>query len=438
MELLLSLLDRANYMKLWKRILRGSIDVPEVQDEIAKLKAPQEVVEKTIMKLAKYLYDNRKPVIYPLELKIVPRYPLSKRPLLPWQGLQSLEPTSPEVVTIKEVASQIGTAINAGFILEHFVLVDIDAKIVELRKYADVETRRGYHILFYVKDYPAMVFKNGNDYGSKIVIKCNNISIELMSGRRFLGSYPPQSRYLDTSNGKLNVRRYKVLSNRLFYAVSSTDLEPISATPDEVIDYVRNLLRILGCDKEAKELVLKGLEEEPEPTLISTSPGNPPGKETYSTTAIGSLELEDFLSILNKKKRLLPVCVRQAFLGRIEHGYRFYHLRLVTRILPRYVVVREDTIRRFLEDWAKRTDSTSSDLRRAYYNMRYFMGKTKLGDETIYTVPTTGVPEESFSAFEELGYCNVCPLRYKCSGKSPKQRTKIIEEYMDTFIGDES
>jgi len=429
------LFSRENYKKLILDIARGKTPVNEYGEWIEHV--DRKTLERAMMTIENILWKNHREMIYPLELIVVPRYPFSKTPLISWSILQDRDSTDPEVVRIKDKTGKLGNLINAGFILKHFVLIDIDLERNvessirgELEKVTDVRTKRGYHIIRYLPRYEACLFESDNVKGEKIVIKTDYGQLELLSGKSYLGSYPPQARYLDFSNGKVNVHRYREISNIAKIAFSSADLTTLESTPRDVEETINTVLGLLGIKKSIKVHPLEKQESERTSTVDPTDSKS--GSKTTSRfnvrplPILGRLRYSELKSVLEKYKDRLPTCLRQALFGRIERGHRYFHLRFLVAILPFFISLDEENLNEFIKDFSIRTDSKRSDVRKWYYDVKYFTGRITVEEKELTIASRLGIPAETWSDFETLGYCNTCNFKDFCLSRSSKERRKLI------------
>ena len=429
-----NLLNFENYLRLLDDIADGRVDVPEYGEWLEWFGGDKEKLKKVFREIARKLKDRNHDIIYPLETIVVPRYPFSKKPMIGWHELQDRDFKDSLVNEIKYYSSRLGKLINTAVIMKHFILIDIDKKIAELRKIADVETRRGYHIIRYIPDYEAIRINDAYSY----TINVGSFNIEIKSGKGFLWSYPPQSRYLEYRNGVVNVRVYKILSKDLRYAIGSGDLSLIKARVDDIPEILRQVLEPLGLGEYVKRLSFKGVEKQ-ESVQASVPKVNP--KESRFNALpmmlVGFLDYEEFKKALAKHLKALPVCLREALFGFPQEGSRYFHLRLLLAVAPFFVVLNEKNLRALVEDYASRTAKRPSEVREWAYYAKYFTGKAVVNDETIHVASRLGVPEEAWSYFETSGYCDKCPLKPICLGKPSSLKRKAIVEYIVHLLGEE-
>lgn len=429
-----------NYKALLLDMAKGKINIPERDEWLEHVDTLE--LEKVFAELAGVMWNKRREVIYPQELIIIPRFPFSKRPLIPgWSIFQNKDVTDPVVVDLKDKASKLGTLINAGFILRNFVLIDIDLNtrdksiIREVEKVSDIKTKRGYHILMYTPKYEVCEFSFKNSKGFKIVVNAEHGKAELMSGKGFLGSYPPQARFLDFSDGKINVKRYKEISAKARITFASADLTTLEATPKDIEERINEILQILGVkDKVA----VKALEKQPNDITSTNVPDVCPGVisrfNRVPLTAIGRLSFTEFKSILSSVKEKLPICVRNSLFSNIKKGYRYFHLRFLLAIIPFFVALNKETIKEFIEDFASRTNSKRSEVREWVYHTKYFTARVYMNNYEVIVPSKLGVPSESWSTFESLAYCDSCILRDQCLKLNSKQRRKLIVNYLAEML----
>jgi len=430
------LLDRKKYLEFLRDLGSGKYPVKEVLDILGEGTFTPETLSRSLEYIGKKLLGKHYTVLYPVEMIVVPRYPFSKQPMIAWKDLQGKEYSDPEVVRIKYITGRLGNLINSGFLLKNFVLVDIDNKNNVKSEYADIETRRGYHKLFYIPRYACAEIKFNNVKGNKISLYCNSINIEVMSGSRFLGSHPLQSRYLEVSGGKINVRSYRTISRRAEIGFGSADLTPLVGSIDDFKAYLEGLLRELGCEGYTNKIIIIPKERE------DTTEGLPqvsPRESRFNTSKIyilGGLPYKEFKALVSDKQPLLPTCLRQALFSVVDKGHRYFHLRLLLGIIPFFVPLTDETISEFIEDWKMRTGSTAGEVRQWIYNSKYFTGKITMDDKELHVPSILGVPVEAWSDFESLGYCNNCCLRDSCLRFEGSKRRKLIVNYIESLIGD--
>jgi len=430
------LLSKEAYIDLIRAMAQGKVVVEEIESLLDYVKGDRTKLEKILVGLANRLYQINKPVIYPIETIVIPRYPFSKRPIIEWGSLKAKDFKDPEVNRIKDVSSRLGYLINSAFIGKHFVLIDIDSENLPAKIDLDVKTRRGFHKLFYIPEYPAVLFKVGGNPSTKYKVKCGGIDIELISGSNYLISNPLQSRFIVFDGSKFNIEKYKIISKRAENSFYSADLTPLSAKLDDVKDFICEMFKAFGCDAYCKEFEVKGLEKE---EYSSDLPNVNPKESRFNSNplaVVGSFSYTEFKAELEKHSAALPECVKQALFGRIEKGHRYFHLRLLVAILPFFVEMTKENIEAFVKDFSERTNSTMGELRSWLYDTYYFAGKLEVNGSKISAPSRFGVPAEAWSDFEALGYCSRCLLAEKCRNSEGSQRRKILVSYLETLLGE--
>ncbi len=415
--------------RIYYEVSSGKAPVPEYSEWLEALKGDTEKLVRVFNAIRSRLIAINTTVLYPQEFIVIPRYPFSKKPLIPWLPLKDKDPNDRDVMEVKEFCSRAGKLINTAVIAKHLVVLDIDANIPTVRELADVKTRRGYHLVFYVPKYEVVKV-----YGqSKYVFRYGDFSIEFISGSNYLWSFPLQSRWLEFVNGVANVRLYKIISNRLEYALSSGDLTPITATIDEVESKIRKVLETLGLKGYAKSLTLEGVEKES--NLNETSSIVNPKQSKFNAnpiTALGGLSLTEFVKLCSKVKERLPVCVREALLGTPIKGSRYFHLRLLLAILPFFVSLTEEELEYLAEDFGVRTSSRKSEIREWIYGSKYFTGRAN----GLVLPSKFGVPEDAWSYFRSAGYCSNCPAYGLCRGKSRRGIVEYLTHLLEGVVQD--
>ncbi len=425
------LLNQEKYLQFLRDIGLGKYGVTEREEWLQWFRGNKEELSKILVYIGKVLIKRHYTVLYPIEMIVVPRYPFTKVPIVRWSLLQTKSYQDYEVNKIKEICSKLGNLINCGFLLRHFVLIDIDKKDEIGKKYGDIETKRGYHIIRYIPDFPAVEFKLVNIRGCKIKIR----HIEIMSGSSFLGSHPLQSRYLEFVNGKVNVRSYKIISKECEYAFRSADLTPLKSNIEEVKEIIINILKEYGWEGYVNQIKIKGLEKE---EISKEVPVVNPRESKFNQEALptlGVLSYKELKEMLEKNINKLPTCVKNALFGSPSKGTRYFHLRLLLGIIPYFVLLDDDNRKDLVIDFAERTNSKRSEIREWAYHSKYFTGRAEVDGEKISTVSKYGIPVEAWSTFETLGYCHSCPLRETCLKINSSQRRKLIVRYIEDLLG---
>jgi len=430
------LLSKENYINLIRMMAQGKVFVEEIEELLKYVSGNRTKLEALLVALSKRLLDINKPVIYPIETIVVPRYPFSKKPLIEWGKLKDRSYNDPEVNRVKDISSRLGAAINSAFIGRNFVLVDIDSENLPKDLEMDVKTRRGYHKIFYIPKYPAVMFKLGGNPSTKYKVKCGDIDIELISGSNYLISNPIQSRYIVYADSKFHIYRYKILSKRAEICFNSADLTPIYADIEDVKAFLQDLFNKLGCEGYSKVLEVVGLEKENFSNDIPMVRAKESKFNNNAMSLVGGLDYTEFKNSLQSKAEMLPTCLRQALFGGIDKGHRYFHLRFLLAVLPFFVEMNNNNIEIFIKDFAERTSSTPGEVRSWLYNTYYFTGKISIEGNDIRTPSLLGVPNEAWTDFEGLGYCNDCVFKDNCKNSSGSDRRKQIVSYITQILGD--
>jgi len=431
------LLDSKIYISFLKNLVNLQHTVPEVSDWLSWYNNDKDRLAEILEKIAKILLDKHYEVVYPIEMIIVPAFPFSKRPMISWSTLQNKSFDDYEVNQIKYYCSKLGNLINTLFICKNFVVIDIDAKVEKIRNLADVETRRGFHIIRYIPNYEAIEFNLGNIQGTKIVLTRDNIQLDIRSGKSFIVMYPLQARYLEFSNGLINVRSYKILSKEAFYAFKSGDITPLKATIDEVRELIQEVLERLGFDEEAKKIQLRPIERQEVTQLHDSEKGVPRKLSRYNVNfyhKIPTLRFDEFKRFVEEKKDILPVCLVKSLLENIPKGVRFFHGQFLRAILPHFVYIDDEELKKILDDWISRVGVRPSDYTRSKYLWHYFTGKLKIDDVEVKAPPFMRIPSETWTTFQTMGYCDKCPLRLSCLTLDEKGRKRLIVEYVEKIL----
>jgi len=414
---------------------QGKVLVEEIEDLLSYVNGDRSKLEKVLAGLALKLYQINKPVIYPIETIVVPRYPFSKKPLVEWSILKPKDYKDPEVNRLKDVSSRLGYLINSAFIGRHFVLIDIDSENLPGKVELDVKTKRGYHKIFFLPNYPAVLFKIGGNPSTKYKVKCGSVDIELISGSNYLISNPLQSRFIVFDGSKFNVIKYKLLSKRAEYAFNSADLTPLYAKVEDVKEFLCEMFKAFGCEGYCKELEVRGLEKEDTTTELPNVNPRESRFNNSSISAVGSLSYSELKSELEKHLAALPECIKQAVFGRIEKGHRYFHLRLLAAVLPYFVEMNKENIEALVKDFSERSNSTMGETRSWLYNIQYFTGKIEVNGSKVSVPSLFGAPAEAWSDFEALGYCERCVLAEKCRTLQGSQKRRLLVSYLETLLG---
>jgi len=410
---------------------QGRIVVEEIEDLLEYVGGDRTKLERILVGLVNKLHQINKPVIYPIETIVVPRFPFSKRPMVKWEQLKQKDYKDPEVNRIKDASSRLGFLINSGFIGRHFVLIDIDGNVDPNGLDLDVRTRRGYHKLFFLPKYPSLEFKVGGNPSTKYKVKCGDVAIELISGSNYLVSNPLQSRYISVENGKFNVRKYQIISKRAEHAFSSADLTPLQADISEIQEYLCRLFKELNCGGYCQQLELKPLEKEEITLSIDNKDPKSSRFNSNPLPVIGTLSYEEFKNLLANKLTLIPVCLRRGLFESLNEGERYCLARLLVAIVPFLVRLDEENLEAMAKDFAERSGFRKV---RMYY-WKYFAGAIQIDESLIRTPSKFGIPEECWVFFETSGYCNSCPLQESCKNRSGSEKRRLIVSYIEELLG---
>jgi len=429
-----SLLSKDGYIKFLEDIARGVYPVQERDDWLSWVGGDVEKLVKILRYIGEVLYQKHYTVCYPIEMIVVPRYPFTKQPMVRWSDLKVLNSSDTEVTRLKKYASQLGNLINVGFLLRNFLLIDIDSKPEEIRKLVDVETRRGFHIIRYMPNYPALEFKyRNNSPNYKVSLNCNGIKIDIITSSNFLGSHPLQSRYLEY-NGKINVRAYTFRSKEAEIAFRSADLTLLKISANDAIELIYTVLKELGCSDLCKNLEIKPVEKE----TVTIEVNSVKEKESRFNRApimlAGALSYRRFKEILYKHIEEVPVCLRYALFGNISKGHRWYHLRLLIAVVPYFVLLDSRELSQLIDDFVQRTNSTRGDARKWIYDSKYFSGKAEVNESRVIVPSRFGVPADAWTEFETLGYCRECFLRNECLKLSGSERRRLIVRTISVIL----
>ena len=436
------LLDFKNYLDFIRNIAHGKIFVKERDEWLEYVGKDPRKLEDILVYIAKELYKRHREVVYPYETIIVPRYPFSKQPIVSWYNLKDKDFSNYEVNAIKYASSRLGNLINAGFILKHFVLIDIDTDDPKLRSLVDIKTRRGYHKIFYIGNYEAILIKfrtkSGTTATYKYIFNLGDVKIEVMSGKDFLGSHPLQTRYLDFKDGKIHVKSYKLLSSEASNSFLSADVTLLKASINDIEEFLLDILKIYGQEKLIKNIELKPVEkQELEPKtskeMLSYVRTAKSRFNQAPISALGSMSYSEFKQELSKFLSSIPYCIKEALFGSPEKGTRWYHLRLLLAIVPYFVYLDEENMSALINDFSSRTKSTRSDVRQWIYSTKYFTGRLGLGDEEIVTPSRFGAPTEVYTLFKSLGYCDKCPIKEECL--RAKNKRKVMISHLLSVLG---
>jgi len=428
------LLNKEEYLKLLYGLGSGKIPVIEYSDWLKAWGKDSESLGKALVAVGRALLANQQTILYPLQLIVVPRYPFSKEPMIQWRSLQLKDPNDIEVTRLKEICGRLANLINVGFILRGFILVDIDGGIGQYSNDLDIKTRRGFHKIFYIDNVPGIEITfsgvDAKNYTPKWKLQVGNINIEIMSGPFYLGSHPLQSRYLEISNGKINVLRYKCISKECEYAFRSADLSTITYKTSEAIDWIRGFLNKLGLENYSKNLKYRELTVDRVNMIVKdTTPRNSRFNENHSYT-MGGLDYTEFKDILAKQAGLIPNCIKRALYEQLVEGERYCLGRLLAAVTPFFIYVVKGNLENMAKDFAER--SGFKDAKTYYW--KYFMGTLKIGDEEVGNPSLLGVPKECWEFFKEAGYCETCPLYESCSKLNSGQKRQLIVDHITGVI----
>jgi len=458
LKLLESLLDPNRYILFLKTIHKLRDKVPEVEDWLAFFNNDVIEFERTFEQIARSLLARKQEVLYPPQVIPIPCYPFTKRPMIQWLELQAREPTDEPVIDIRYYCARLGNLINVAFLTKRFIVIDVDTKNEELRRIADVETRRGLHIIRFLDKYQAVKIKlilrlgdrTYKEEGFKVVLYSGvektrpdeTPVADIRSGPFFYVMYPVQTRYLvfeQTPQGrKVTVKAYKLISNVAYNAFKSADLEPIRASLNEIEQLIQKVVEIMLPNVKIERIELEPYENVPFQELnLSEGTGVPKRESKYNQnprSLPGLLTFEQFKAIIERHKEIAPVCLYKCLFESLPRGVKFFHGQFLRAILPYFVKLDEEELKKVIEDWCIRNADKKSDWTRVKYYWLYFTGKLNI-DGKVYRVASHLIPNsDSFTTFEQLGYCERCILKSQCLGKNPRERFKLILHHVEQII----
>lgn len=437
-ENLYQLLNPKNYISFIRSLPFQEDKIPDVSDWLQWYGNDKEKLSSILEKITYILMEKHYEVLYPIEMIVIPRYPFTKIPMIAWGKFQTVSFEDYEVNKLKYVCSRLGNLINASFITRNFIVIDIDCKSREVRNLADIETRRGFHIIRFLPNYECVEIRynttSGEVVGFKVSIVKDDIHIDIYSGKNYLESHPLQSRYLEYINGTINVRSYKIISEIAYNSFKTADITPLIAKPSDVEDIIKHLLKVFGLEKEANSLKIIPLEKQPViDNKITNGVGIPKKTSSYNIyyySKVSSLNYSEFKKIVEKYKHLFPTCLVKSLFDNIPKGLRFFHGQFLRALLPHFVYINEEGLKEILNDWYSRCCKTKSDLTKAKYLWLYYTGKLNIESEIIRVASFLKIPEETWSTFQSLGYCNSCILKETCLKQDLKNRKKFIINYI--------
>ena len=447
-EFLETLLNRKNYIKFlrslpFQKVKRDNNEeflFPEIEEWLTWFNNDSHELSKVLEEIAEKLLDKHYEVIYPIESIIIPRYPFSKKPMISWQEFQFKPFTDYQVNKLKYICSRLGNLINTYYIPRHLIVIDFDKKIDVARKYADVETRRGFHIIRYIEKYEAIETKIGETSGFRVGLQIGDIHIDIISGNLYLVSHPLQSRYLEFDGKKVNVRNFKLLSKEAYYCFKSGDWTPLKASVQEIEELIKTILKELNANEIVDKIQLKPHEKiEITTTDVSASSGIPKKESRYNqnpSLKISTLIYNEFKEKLRKYINYLPICLKKALFETVPEGTRFFHGQFLRAILPYFVYLDDQTIYDVINDCFSRWGKKRSDYTKIKYYWLYFTGKLKVDDKVIRTASNLKLRSEVWSCFYSLGYCNECILRDRCLKLSNSERKKLIIDYIRKILNE--
>jgi len=446
-SLLESLLKPDSYINFIRTLHRLRHRVPEYQDIVDNLGGDVSKVERVLEEIAKKLLQKHSPVLYPQQVSPIPIFPFSKIPMCEWTPIQtgSLDPKL--AVRLKYLCSRLGNLINVAFPLRGFILIDVDEKVSSIRKIADVETRRGFHIIRYVPNCEGVKldveFRIDNETRSisSMFIRIGNVDYK--SSQLYYAMYPLQARYIEVSRTpsgvNVSVKSYKLISDIAFFAFRSGDIEPIIASPSEVAELFKTVIELANPRVKIVKVEAKPIEKiELNVQVLGEGSGTPKKESFYNRNVkimCGSMTYKEFKEKLQQHINLLPTCVRKTMFEVIPDGYKFFHGCFMRFLVPVFVTLDRDNLREVIEDWVERNAKRKSDITRVKYYWLYFTGKLDLFGSEVRTPVYSRFIRDAFEAFAGLGYCNSCVLREMCVGKNPGERLKIIVEYLRRTLG---
>ena len=408
--------------------------ISEVYEDIQQKLKDKFYIE--LEKVVESLIKLNRPVNFPYEVIPVPCIKFTKNPVMKWEGLQELDTNDLNVIELRKKCSAIGLLLNYSFILKGFCIVDIDIvdeNSVEKTKdsiyrtfkdYLDVETRRGFHKIFFFEDGEGILikYKRGKEgqytktFVTTIHVPEGGFNIDVKSTRRFLGTFPEASHYLVLNNkNKLIARKYKAISVASKQFCYSCSVELFKAKPSDVKDFVINvvkefnssLARSLNNNLEV-ELVDKTKYAEIVKTIgVEKVPEN---VDSFSLS-VSLYSFDELLKKLRSVRDKLPNCVYKIFFEKIPKGYCYAFARLLASFIFYLVKCTDSELEKIANYFVDRFESFKRP--RKYY-WKYFGCGIKPVGSKIGFPSTFGIGREVFDYIYELARCETCKYRDIC------------------------
>jgi len=362
------------------------------------------------------------PIWYPETVKIVPTYKFTKFPMVKWSSLQNKPSNDPEVVNIKIFAGKAGKLINSAMVLDRILVVDLDSEkgresVSYLAKFFDVETRRGFHKIFFLKSGRTALFRFGQARAvgkTQIHLPELNAKLEIKSGPQFLSTYPLQSHYLiiDTKKQDLIIKRYNPVSICAKKIVYANDTTCALASETDIVEYIVTVIENVNTNlaKSIRNNFRIEVKDNVE-AINSEVNGNVPKAPTRSLNYYGSLTYEEFKQYLESRYNWLPNCIRTAFFESVEEGYGYAFAILAAKVFPLFVRGTEEEVLKVAKDFASRFRSFKSA--KLYYWYYYGFG-TKPERDKAGTPSAYDVPDEIYELIFRRANCELCLYNQKC------------------------
>ena len=403
------------------------------------------LIDKEIDILFKSLKKVRRNVGFALEVIPIPFYKFTKRPLIKWSDVQKLDSNNIQTLKLRHVCSRLGNLLNYAYVLHNFVVIDIDivypkveklSDYIKIRKFIqekkreilekcgnifDIETRRGFQKIFYLKNGYALatLYKRSD---SKAIVFWTNINLpesfcklEIRTGGRFLAIYPEASHYLDVENGKLVAKKWKVISNSARQFVYANIVDTLEASVDEIRDFILKVLECLDINvykSLSKVLEFKAVNKEEYFNYIEKF--KLPEKNNNSKNinyTIATLDFKEFISILRRIKNKLPNCVYKIFFEGVKSGYCYFMGRLLCTFLFKLVKPTVENVEEVSNYFVDLFESFKKP--RTYYYYYYCFSLCP----NLYNIgyPTTfNIGQDVYEVVREYSKCDECKYRDVC------------------------
>ena len=416
-------------LKFEKFIVEEYVD--EDNPNSKKLKA---IFETDLEEIAEELAKLYRPCNFPFEVIVIPAIKFTKKPLVDWKSLQVKDPLDVEVMEMRRICCKLGIMVNHLYMTKGFVHIDLDfedpslkAKYREkLSKLFDIETRRGFHKVFYLPNMEGAVFKYKRKerceedeskcyvhvFRTTIHIPEVNAKLDIKSTRRYLAMFPEHSHYLIVENERLYARKYRCLNNACMQFAYSTSVELLKAKVDEIKQFIINVLSIFN-DQLAKSvegmLFIETIDKNRYAELEKIV-GNEKILEDRSITSpyISFLKFDQLINILKRHINELPNCIKAGLFSRVEKGYCYGVARILASILSHLVYPSLEEVEKIAEYCAERFESFKKP--RTYYWL-YFMFSKKPREGELGRPSLYGVEKDTYMLVVDYIECEKC--RYK-------------------------